>query len=426
MLSAIRLCLLVITALALALQYFLPERTFDLLAHNVELSVFADQLPPDQRTKVLWREDSSRGFECLVRPGSPERYCGMSIKFLNARDNYMPVDLSNYDEFIIDIAFQGPSNWFNFSYRNMDEVKKEITDLDDIIKLQSIFTYIDKTELSTSVRISVQAFDLADWWLNNNFKSRRQFIHNQNAIVELNIQPPNNPPPGNYIFELKSLKATGEWVSQKSLYFYIVMLWISAALIEAIYRGVILQRQKREYENSLSTLHEEFKALESAALTDELTGIYNRSGFMRIAKKRSFTFSKGQYYIFLFDIDYFKVFNDNHGHDIGDRILAQMSQRISNCIRIEDVFARWGGEEFLLLSHHNNQETAFLFANKLRKIVSDTQFDLGNDAKFYVTLSVGVSAISQLEKFDVAFKRADECLYKAKKRGRNRVVMHKK
>lgn len=160
--------------------------------------------------------------------------------------------------------------------------------------------------------------------------------------------------------------------------------------------------------------------LEAMATTDSLTGIANRrhieelvQGVMAQAERYGEPLS-----LILFDIDYFKTVNDKRGHQAGDQVLVEFSQRIRQHLRSSDSFARWGGEEFLILLPKTDLAAATALAEQLRQLVAASPFAAAGS----LTASFGVAQHSRHEPEAAWFRRVDECLYAAKRTGRNRVV----
>lgn len=165
-------------------------------------------------------------------------------------------------------------------------------------------------------------------------------------------------------------------------------------------------------------LHQE---IERIATIDQLTGIYNRHKFeelFALESERSRRFLQPLSLI-LIDIDHFKSVNDTHGHDVGDKVLVQLAATVQENIRKIDVFARWGGEEFLVLCPSTDRENVREFAEKLRVAVENTLFPVVGK----ITISLGVSLFDPQDSFSELFKRADQGLYYAKEHGRNQVGM---
>jgi len=120
----------------------------------------------------------------------------------------------------------------------------------------------------------------------------------------------------------------------------------------------------------------------------------------------------------MMDIDHFKAINDNHGHAVGDDVLKVVAECLSIEKRKEDVLARFGGEEFVLLLDHCDVVQAEIKAEKLRAAIETLQ-----PAGLKITVSIGVAQLNLQEtEFTEPLKRADDALYIAKEQGRNRVV----
>ena len=155
------------------------------------------------------------------------------------------------------------------------------------------------------------------------------------------------------------------------------------------------------------------------ACTDLLTGICNRYKFtewFEIILQRQQRYG-GKLALILFDIDYFKQVNDQFGHISGDKVLKDVAQLIQSCVRTTDIFARWGGEEFIILVPEGGHQAAVDLAERLRSAMESYCFN--NLPK--VTASFGVSEYRTNDTLETLFARADEAVYHAKHQGRNRV-----
>jgi len=157
--------------------------------------------------------------------------------------------------------------------------------------------------------------------------------------------------------------------------------------------------------------------------TDPVTGTFNKRYFLdRLHEEFSFAKrSKRELSLMIFDIDFFKKLNDNHGHLAGDFVLQKLGQLIAKTIRAHDIFCRYGGEEFVILMRDTSAQNAVNLADRLRKIVADQQFMYENKL-LPVTISCGVSIVAEHLNTENDFvAEADGYLYKAKESGRNRV-----
>lgn len=152
------------------------------------------------------------------------------------------------------------------------------------------------------------------------------------------------------------------------------------------------------------------------AYHDNLTKILNRNGLLKKLMEK-----KNDYILAIIDIDKFKSINDTYGHDVGDYVLKDLATFISSKIRVTDLIARWGGEEFVLIIDTKNLEQAQNIADNLRKEVENLKFKTVNK----ITISIGVSEFkTKNDTFENVFKKADQALYQAKTNGRNRVYVY--
>lgn len=170
----------------------------------------------------------------------------------------------------------------------------------------------------------------------------------------------------------------------------------------------------------VSGLEDERAHLEDEASTDPLTKALNRRSFLRLLGQT--TASGAEFSLVMFDIDHFKSINDNYGHDVGDAVLREISQLVRDNIRENDTLARWGGEEFMVLSGKSDMQRALRVAERLRRSVESFSF---TGVPRQITSSFGVALHKQGEIGDDLVKRADEALYEAKETGRNKVVAAK-
>ena len=166
------------------------------------------------------------------------------------------------------------------------------------------------------------------------------------------------------------------------------------------------------------------KQLERMAYYDSLTDIHNRHFLNEmIIKEYASIIRHGQSAaVVIIDIDDFKTVNDRYGHLIGDQLLTRLAQLIRSNIRECDTVARFGGEEFVILAPRTSLNEGFVLAEKLRKLIAETPFEMGQDRSF-ITASFGVSLLPPVEDggIDNYLLHADQALYRAKHRGKNRV-----
>lgn len=216
-----------------------------------------------------------------------------------------------------------------------------------------------------------------------------------------------------YEVEYRIKAESGQWV-----WFYDrgkVTKWDDAGRPEIV-SGIVfnISEQKRLVEE----LAELNRQLVKLSATDELTKIYNRR---RLFAELDHEMKRAARYghplcIVLFDIDHFKLINDTHGHLLGDKILVQVSEKITGMIRRTDIFGRFGGEEFLLVLPECSLKDAAAAAEKIRVGIAAGVYENG----IKVTVSGGGAQI-QVDDLEHLLEAADRCLYAAKQNGRNRV-----
>ncbi|MEA3371298.1 MAG: diguanylate cyclase [Campylobacterota bacterium] len=166
------------------------------------------------------------------------------------------------------------------------------------------------------------------------------------------------------------------------------------------------------------TLAETYKhELENLTVTDALTGIGNRRYFHQKMQEEISRAKRNEtpLSVIMFDIDYFKSVNDKYGHDVGDEVLREYTKLIAFSLRETDVFARIGGEEFIIILPNVTKEDAMKLAEKFRSEVEVYKKVVP------ITMSFGVTEYIKGEDIEFIFKRVDSALYRAKEAGRNRV-----
>ncbi len=174
--------------------------------------------------------------------------------------------------------------------------------------------------------------------------------------------------------------------------------------------------ERRHQEEELKRVH---ALLERQATTDTLTGIFNRLKFNELL---DFEIRSALRYIhplslIMFDIDHFKSINDTYGHPVGDAVLREIAGLVNGNIRNVDLFARWGGEEFVILSPDTTLSAVRQLAEKLRQLIEVSSFS----SPCRVTVSFGLAEFQENDVAGSFIKRADAALYLAKNLGRNRV-----
>jgi diguanylate cyclase (GGDEF)-like protein len=203
------------------------------------------------------------------------------------------------------------------------------------------------------------------------------------------------------------------------LVLFIVLLWLC---LYARYVRASRQRMRQRrfaLQAHQDTLRGMMRQLEDLVATDELTGLYNRRHFLRMASRELGTMDNSYSHgLALIDLDHFKRINDAHGHAAGDQVLQAFAAVATACLRVGDVLARYGGEEFVLLLPHCTAAHLTGCCERLREAFTHVEL-VGLDVT-ELSLSVGMTLLEVGDDLDEALQRADQALYRAKRGGRNR------
>nr|WP_295832059.1 PleD family two-component system response regulator [uncultured Azospirillum sp.] len=199
-------------------------------------------------------------------------------------------------------------------------------------------------------------------------------------------------------------------------------------VIKPVDRNELLARartqiRRKRYQERLRSNYEQSLSM---ALTDSLTGVFNRryvNAHLPRLLERAIDSHK-PVSVLMFDIDHFKVVNDTYGHAIGDEVLREVTARASRNLRTFDLVARLGGEEFIVILPDTDGEAALIVAERLRSRIADTPFTVSaGRGEINVTVSIGISIGGRLgDTAEGLVRRADEALYEAKRSGRNCVI----
>ncbi|HYU64704.1 MAG TPA: GGDEF domain-containing protein [Candidatus Paceibacterota bacterium] len=186
-------------------------------------------------------------------------------------------------------------------------------------------------------------------------------------------------------------------------------------------------------EKKIADLEMEIERLKKEVYYDELTQIFNRRGFQKEAepifktisytreeKKRSA--DSHDFTIMFIDIDDFKKINDVFGHQVGDEVLQKVAKVLTKIMRLNDIVARWGGEEFIIGLVRVGLATADRIAERIREDIKKMDIVFTGNVKVPVTASIGVVGYSHEKTLADLIDRADKAMYQAKQEGKNRVI----
>ncbi|MDB2405433.1 diguanylate cyclase [Arcobacteraceae bacterium] len=192
---------------------------------------------------------------------------------------------------------------------------------------------------------------------------------------------------------------------------------------ESIVKDITLEKVLKNFNEELELqVKEKTKELEKLAMTDKLTGVFNRVKIDNDLESNFDYFKEfdENFSIILIDIDNFKNVNDTYGHQVGDIILQEVTSQIQSHIRSTDVLGRWGGEEFLIICPKSDSATSYIVAQKLRESIENYSFSRVDK----LTICAGICDIKSTNDLEKMVSFADTALYEAKHSGRNNVIKY--
>lgn len=206
---------------------------------------------------------------------------------------------------------------------------------------------------------------------------------------------------------------------ENTLYPYDFKLRIVLSLLLVTFLASVYEYLRERAFERMNTLSQQ---LEEASHHDHLTQVYNRRGIHKELENACthYNTDNKNFSLIICDIDYFKKINDNYGHIAGDEVLKKVASEIKSIIRKDDVLARWGGEEFLVLLLNATMEAAYEVGEKIRKSIENTSFTYDKHT-IAMTVSIGVAEKDNELPISDIISQADTHMYKAKKEGRNTV-----
>lgn len=322
-----------------------------------------------------------------------------------------------------------------FSAADLDSIKKYILNIinNRTLDLQGDILYIEDQEVEATVTMSLfKNYGVQIKHVYTVGEAKKAFIENQYDLVITDYYLANNETGDEIITFVRKcqdaekintpiLVVTGEADQNKRITF--LRNGASDFIVKPYNNDEIIVRSSNliQTKKLLQKLRYQQIELSRLAMTDQLTGLYNRHSLFDIAPKYLSEARRHEFPVSLLvvDLDYFKKVNDTHGHCVGDTVLKVVGKVLNDNCRKEDFVARFGGEEFVMLLSHCNLDFAATKAESLRLAIEKSKPD-----GLTVTASIGIAALSKDDNFDSLFEKADRAVYEAKESGRNKVVVH--
>lgn len=432
--NAAKILLVALTILALFSFPYIPKKNLEIYpGDKLWWGAFTDAASGGNSTFEYVNESQS-AIECKIGHMGSFNMCGNSavfadnnvvtydrllsdLAFATEVSPEISADLSAYSGVRIDIDYKGPANFIHLKLQN-HEPAIDLPDAGRQFRPQSVG--IRTSELNQPIYVSLSEFKVSDWWVAQfalpRSESRTRFDRIQAIIVEIKEQPPHTE----HYLDIKSITFIGEWISKENFYFAIIVAFATLLGLEGAIRVYALYNRHRAAQKSLDALNEHNQRLRSVAFKDELTQLLNRRAIHEIVSKSVELKNQKSLAIIIIDIDHFKKFNDTYGHALGDKVLVNVAHSLKQASRDYDQIARWGGEEFVIVTRDAHPDNLLAYAEKLREKVASTPiFKEDSPEPIFVTISLGITQSHLDERFDDALERADKALYQSKEKGRN-------
>lgn len=324
------------------------------------------------------------------------------------------MNLSTYDSVSINMEYEGQENpRFRFYIRNYDKGYSVKGDA-----MSNKFNRLDFS-LPDASHIDLDYFNVPFWWIDHYKRPVSDSAVDITNAVSVELGLGASTLEGHHSIKISSIVFHGKIISKALLGELLVGLWVIYAVYYVCCALHIARRNKRRLAQQQRHLTQEIEELKVKATTDPLTGCRNRTEALDTFYDFEWLAQQGKMiHVALFDLDHFKQINDQHGHEVGDKVLIQFVTTANETLGEHYLLYRWGGEEFLLVC---------LEQTTLQCHESIDNLYLAMDTKVWpnaltVTASTGITQLKQNESIRSAIKRADKALYEAKNNGRNQVV----
>ena len=416
--------LLAVTVVALLWNAFGMNSTLVIDASSPYAIAALDDRMPDSGHSVgtFTRENRRLTLDCQIAYGYEWPFCEVMIQFAPAPRG---IDLSRYDAVRLWISASGPEaqQRVRLFFRNSDPAYSKASDPQSQKVMELSY---DPARYPQGYEVPLSRFTVSGWWIDEHPMTLDLEAPDFRNATMIAFSTGPKVDPGLHTIRVDRIELTGKLIPASTFRLGIIAVWMLSVLGYLVFDGLLTRNQLRlsaASQHSLQRLNEslrlETRSLARMARTDPLTGVLNRKGLadelmrlVRMGGDAIFPLT-----LVFIDIDHFKRVNDEHGHDVGDQVIQGLTDLVRSAVQRDDLFARWGGEEFLLVFRDTPGVEGRNIAERLRERISGAQWPDG----VRVTCSFGVAEWHRGEDLGDGIKRADEAMYRAKQNGRDRV-----
>jgi len=368
------------------------------------------------------RDGGALGMDCDLRPGYEWAFCELAIQFGTGPAG---IDLSRYDSMRLWVTATGPEaqQRVRVYVRNYDPAysRPGVTESEKVNQM-----IYQPSDYPQGYAVPLARFQVAQWWIDEHPMTLDLEAPDFRNATQLTFSTGPKVEPGPHTIRIQRIELSGKLIPASTFRLGVIAVWMLSVLGYLVVDSVLNRRQLRlsaASQHSLQRLNEslrlETRSLAEIARTDPLTGALNRKGLadelmriVRTGEDKAFPMA-----LVFIDIDHFKRINDSLGHDTGDQVIRGLVELVRSAVQRDDLFARWGGEEFLLVFRGTPGVKGRAIAERLRERIAGADWPAG----LAVTCSFGVAEWHRGEDLNEGIKRADEAMYRAKQQGRDRV-----
>ncbi|MCV2357092.1 diguanylate cyclase [Paucibacter sp. B2R-40] len=421
----ILLGLLLSTLLALYANANWMTRILRLDASTLKLTQVVavnDQEEGGRSVARVEQQGSGWVLHCNIQRGYEWPFCDMQIRLGQAGQG---LDLTQFDSLRLWVRASGPEphQQLRVFLRNFDPAYASSKSVADLKPHELVF---DPSAETMPLELKLSQFMVASWWVQEHPLPVRLQGPQLDQVKLLSLTTGGSVQPGEHKIYLDRAEFVGLWVQPAVFRLGLIAVWLLSMALYLLWDwrrsrrrlGQTLQR-KRELQKANARLVMRSEEYEAKAHHDGLTGLSNRIGLQHdlkllIRAQEELLFPLAIVFV---DIDHFKRINDSLGHDAGDEVLKFFAVNLKANIQREDLLARWGGEEFVLMMPQTTEREAVAVAERLRQHLSSLAWPAG----LQVTSSFGVAQADSEAGVEAAVSAADQAMYRAKRLGRNRV-----